>query len=249
MHAGTPAVVVEIVDVSGSAPRDIGTAMIVADDEISGTVGGGALEWALIAAAREMLMGTDNHRDVEQALGPEIGQCCGGKVRAFLTRLTGATLDDLSAASPQPSVCIFGAGHVGAALAQALAPLPLSVEIFDERAALLTPLARFGQIVETALPEAQVAAAPPNAAYVITTHDHALDFHIAEAAIRRGDAAYVGMIGSTSKRAVLARRLAQAGLSDASLICPIGASDTHNKHPAIIAAMTAAELVGVLFSE
>jgi xanthine dehydrogenase accessory factor len=247
LRTGTQAVRIEITHVIGSAPRGPGAAMIVSAGGYTGTIGGGALEWALIATAREMLIAGDHCKEIEQALGPEIGQCCGGRVRAVLTRVIDADLRQIRAPAPRPTVYIFGAGHVGAALARALAPLPIAVTIIDQRTALLAPLTAFGLTIETALPEADVVAAAAGSAFVVATHEHALDFLIVEAAIRRGDAAYVGMIGSTSKRAVLAGRLAATGLSDATLICPIGAGDTKDKRPEIIAATTAAELVRVLF--
>ncbi len=119
--------------------------------------------------------------------------------------------------------------------------------MIDERAERLAPLAGLARTEAAALPEALVAAAPPGAAFVILTHDHALDFHIAEAALRRGDAAYVGMIGSASKRAQLAARLRAAGLPDAGLTCPIGADGPKDKRPELIALAAAAEISARLF--
>ena len=88
--------------------------------------------------------------------------------------------------------------------------------------------------------------AKPGAAYVIMTHDHALDFLIAEAALTRGDAAYVGMIGSATKRAKLVGDLASKGIAADQLTCPIGAGGTSDKRPEVIAALTAAEIVSAL---
>ena len=134
LRDGIPAVAVEIIDVSGSAPRGVGTIMLVTADAITGTIGGGALEWARLAEARALLASNEQRRKVEQALGPEIGQCCGGRVRASVTRLTENALGDMRTPSYRPNVCIFGAGHVGVPLTQAVAPLPLTLEICDHRA-------------------------------------------------------------------------------------------------------------------
>lgn len=246
LDAGATAIRVEITAIVGSAPRGPGAAMVVTANAHTGTIGGGALEWTLIAAAREMVTSGETWRDIEQPLGPDIGQCCGGMVSVRLTRLAWADLSTLAAPDAAAAVYIFGAGHVGAALARALSSLPLSLTIIDQRGALLAPLAEFGDVIETALPEAHVDTAPEGAAFVITTHDHALDFLIVEAALARGDATYVGMIGSASKRAVLARRLAAAGLSDTSLTCPIGGRISKDKRPEIIATMTAAEIVAAI---
>ena len=247
IERGVPVALISLVNVSGSAPRTAGTAMLVTHDALSGTIGGGALEWALIGAAREMLRSGRDQCDIEQALGPEIGQCCGGKVKAHISRLTETTVQHLFANEEKPTVCIFGAGHVGAALARSFSLLPVNVEIIDQRPHLLSALGEFGQLCETALPEAQVATAPAGTAFIVTTHDHALDFMIVEAALHRGDAAYVGMIGSASKRAILAKRLTAAGLSADGLTCPIGAGVSRDKRPEIIAAMVAAEVIEQLF--
>lgn len=239
-------ILIEIVAVSGSAPRGPGAAMLVSASAEEGTIGGGALEWMAIAAAREMLARGEAAREIDQPLGPELGQCCGGRVRLRLSRAgAGQGLREAT----RPAVLVFGAGHVGAALARMLAPLPLSLTVVDERAARLAPLTGLCRIVETALPEAEAEAeaAPAGAAFVILTHDHALDFMIAEAALRRGDAAYVGMIGSATKRAALASRLARAGLSADALTCPVGAAGPRDKRPEIIALATAAEVSSALF--
>lgn len=249
--AGEAAALIAVTGVKGSAPREIGATMAVTAAEASGTIGGGALEAAAIRAAREMLRVGEDRIILDQALGPEIGQCCGGRVELSIQRLS----DDLRAqiagdedakAATRPKVLIFGAGHTGGALAAALAPLPLSVRVIDQRDDWLARLDAAATPVLTALPEAEVASAPPGAAFVILTHDHALDFLIAEAALARGDAAYVGMIGSATKRAKLVADLARRGVASEALICPIGASGASDKRPEVIAAMAAAEIAAAM---
>lgn len=239
-----PFILVTVADVQGSAPREAGAWMRVFADGFEGTIGGGALEHQAQATAREMLATGAVRRDWDQPLGPDLGQCCGGRVRLVFER---------GAAPPPPPdrapVLIFGAGHVGAALARALAPLPAALTVVDERAALLAPLAPIARIVETPLPEAEVAVAPPGAGFVILTHDHALDFLIAEAALRRGDAGYVGMIGSATKRAGLVRDLRRKGVDDGALTCPIGAAGPRDRRPAVIAAAAAVEVMTALERE
>ena len=114
------------------------------------------------------------------------------------------------------------------------------------------PLAREGRAegfeglgvktVLTALPEAAIRAAAPRAAFVILTHDHGIDFLLAAEALARGDAAYVGMIGSATKRAGFARFARERGVDPAPLVCPIG-GPSGDKRPAVIAALTAAEVM------
>jgi len=81
---------------------------------------------------------------------------------------------------------------------------------------------------------------------VVLTHDHGLDFLLVAEALARGDAAYVGMIGSASKRARLLRFLAERGVAHRGLTCPIGAAGAGDKRPAVIAAFVLAEIMAAL---
>ena len=104
----------------------------------------------------------------------------------------------------------------------------------------------------TAVPEEVVRAAPPGAAFVVLTHDHALDFLIVAEALRRDDAAYVGMIGSRTKKATFRSwYLKTAGgsvIAFSRLVSPIGGSAVDDKRPAVIAALAAAEIMTALAS-
>ena len=102
----------------------------------------------------------------------------------------------------------------------------------------------------TAMPEEMVRDASPGAAFVVLTHDHALDFLIVAEALRRDDAAYVGMIGSKTKKATFSSWfLKTAGGSAeqfARLVSPIGGDTVKDKRPAVIAALAAAEIIAAL---
>lgn len=251
LAAGDPAILVTVTGARGSTPRDEGAAMLVTRVGQAGTIGGGTLEWNAMAQARQMLASGDLRRELTVPLGPDIGQCCGGQVSLSFAFADRATLADLSAREQRARareavVLIFGAGHVGRALAQALAPLPLRTSIIDPRADMLDSLPAAVRCRCLALPEAEVRAAPAGAVFVVMTHSHGLDFSITEAALTRGDATYVGMIGSKTKRARFARWLRSEG-HDADLlsplVMPIGGSAVRDKRPAVIAALVAAELV------
>ena len=229
---------VRITRARGSTPREEGAEMMVGPEAVTGTIGGGQLEYLAIDRARQMLARGEDRAVMDVPLGPEIGQCCGGRVELMLDR------ELATPAAPEPSVLIFGAGHVGRALARALLPLPVQVRLIDQRTAELA-LAPGVPGELTPLPEAEVRRAPPGSAYVILTHDHALDFLIAAEALARGDAAYVGMIGSKTKLAQFRRWIAQAeGPTPdiAPLVCPIDAAGRPDKRPEVIAAFVAAEL-------
>jgi xanthine dehydrogenase accessory factor len=233
---------IEVVEAQGSTPRDKTASMVVSAEGQWGTIGGGRLEYDAIDHARARLNDPDLPQTRMFLLGPQIGQCCGGQVTLRFEPTTDQTADT----HPRPKILIFGGGHVGRALAQSFAPLPVSVDLIETRPAYLKDLPSAVTANLIAAPEAAVHAAPPKAAYIVTTHDHALDFLIVEEAVGRGDAAYVGMIGSKPKRGVLTSRLRQAGLEADTLTCPIGAAGLGDKRPEIIAAYTVTEVLSRL---
>ncbi|UXU76413.1 MULTISPECIES: xanthine dehydrogenase accessory protein XdhC [unclassified Paracoccus (in: a-proteobacteria)] len=230
---------VEVTRARGSVPREKGAMMHVTNDGIQGTIGGGQLEYMAIDRARQMLARGETAATMDVPLGPEIGQCCGGRVELTLTHV-----EHLPAAAELPQVLIFGAGHVGRALARALALLPVRPIVIDQRPAELALAS--GETRLTPLPEAEIRKAPYGSSYVILTHDHALDFLLAAEALRRLDAPYIGMIGSNTKLVQFRRHARAQGLDTERLTCPIGAGWSQDKRPEIIAAFTAAELIGRL---
>ncbi|MBK5566166.1 xanthine dehydrogenase accessory protein XdhC [Ensifer sp. SSB1] len=246
-------VLVEVTGAAGSTPRDTDAWMLVAADSLFGTIGGGQLEYMAIDHGRRALKRGDAPEAMTIPLGPEIGQCCGGRVALAFTRIDrekAAMLierSDLEIAS-RPHVYVFGAGHVGDALAMALSLVPVRTVLVDTRENELSAVADIPGIETclTAMPEAVVRDAPPGSAFVILTHDHALDFLIAAEALRRDDASYVGMIGSKTKRATfknwLSREIGRPELFD-RLVCPIGGTTVKDKRPAVIAALAAAEVM------
>lgn len=245
---------VEVAGAKGSTPREQGAWMLASPGAIFGTIGGGQLEYMAIDAARAMLARGEEERVLDIPLGPEIGQCCGGHTRISLTRLDAAGWEGVEAEAEGawralPRVLIFGAGHVGRALAATLALLPLRPVVIDQRPEELALAPSQVERRLTALPEAEVRAAPPGSAFVILTHDHALDFLILREVLARGDAAYAGMIGSRTKRVSFERWLARTGdaaVDTRALVCPIGAAGRPDKRPEVIAAFVATEILGAL---
>ena len=241
--AERPAVLVTILHAAGSTPRDAGTKMVVSAQALHGTIGGGHLELAAVETARELLAAADRDgttpapRVRELQLGPSLGQCCGGVVTLLFETVLPARWQ----------VGLFGAGHVGKALVKLLADLPCRVSWIDGRDAEL-PAALPGNVrrVVTDAPEDALADLPAGSDVIVMTHSHQLDFQVVEAALRRGDLAYVGLIGSRAKRARFVRRLASRGRTSeeiARLTCPIGVPGVGGKHPAEIAVAVAAQLL------
>jgi len=249
-----PAIVVEVTQALGSAPREAGTRMLVSAEQVVGTVGGGHLEWKAIATARAMLERAEPGPHSEHyPLGPALGQCCGGAVTLNYAPLDAAAL----ARWPEPrawfDLQLYGAGHVGRAIVQALAPLPVRVLWIDEREEefaaarpLIGPL--HAQIETRCIDtlEAEVRHAAPGAYYLVLTHQHELDLRITEAILRRADFAYLGLIGSKTKRQRFVHRFEERGVAAeaiARMTCPIGVPGIDGKEPEVIAAAVVAQLL------
>lgn len=244
-----------IVRTIGSSPRNSDTEMFISETDTLGTIGGGQLEYLVINHSKKMIAENIKKDILKISLGPEIGQCCGGKVEVSLLEMY--EKDKLLALNRfdkkdknLPHVYVMGAGHVGRALTLQLQHLPVRCVLIDSR---VDELAKCSADVETrlsAIPEEDIKSAPRGSAYVILTHDHALDFILCGAALDRHDAKYVGMIGSKTKR-VKFKKWYQVNY-DNNLIrdftCPIGNVKNQDKRPSIIASFVAAEVINMLFA-
>ncbi len=257
---------VEVAGAKGSTPREKGAWMLVSRGAIFGTIGGGQLEFMAIDRARVLLARDDAGEAAAESeteifsvpLGPALGQCCGGRVELSIRpvdRKVAAQLAEASKAEEalQPHVYVFGGGHVGHALAAVLALLPVHAMVVETRAEALDGMPAGIMTRLTPVPEEVVTAAPAGSAFVVLTHEHSLDFLIVAAALGREDAAYVGMIGSETKKATFRSwYLKTAGGSEAAyakLVSPIGGAEVRDKRPAVIAALAAAEILRALAAE
>jgi xanthine dehydrogenase accessory factor len=257
LAAGESAVLVEVVDARGSAPREAGTRMLVSASRCAGTVGGGHLELKAIEQARRLLAaGRPGRQTAHYPLGPALGQCCGGAVTLGFERLDEATLAAWPEAAPRLHLQLYGAGHVGRAIVRALVPLDLRIDWIDEREEEFPPAvfegepgwpARVRKVCVDAV-EAEVAEAPAGACYLVLTHRHDLDLRISQAILARGDFAYFGLIGSKTKRQRFVHRFETYGLAPeviARMTCPIGVPGIDGKEPEVIAVAVAAQLLQV----
>jgi xanthine dehydrogenase accessory factor len=242
--AGTPCALVTVTGVRGSAPREPGARMIVADGRLHwGTIGGGNLEHLAIEHALQLIAaGEGGGASVAYPLSEKVGQCCGGEVTLFYETLPWN----------RRRVVIFGAGHVAQALGGLAPYLGADVLLIDERSAEALepplPAERPYEVLFIDAPEAEVDTLQAGSLVVIMTHNHARDLEILERAVRRADLAYLGLIGSERKWARFQKRLLQRGASAAQIArvrCPIGLTRT-SKEPTAIALSTAAELLDVM---
>jgi xanthine dehydrogenase accessory factor len=294
------AALVTLARAEGSSPREVGARMVVAPGgTFTGTIGGGALEWGALAEAQALLA-----RDgamvarLDKALGPDLGQCCGGRVLLTIEKFGAADCDavaTLAAAegegalttiatvgndgrlarrvaqpdegrSPRPAYDIqsdgriyerfgeeptafylFGAGHVGRALAVALGPLPFAVTWVDMRPGAIPEMFPVNvTAIRDGDPVALLARAPDGAFIAVMTHSHALDLDLVIAALQADRFPYIGLIGSATKRARFTSAMRKMGMAEeavARLVCPIGLTQIASKAPAAIAASVAAQVL------
>jgi len=150
--------------------------------------------------------------------------------------------------APDFNIAVFGAGHVGTAVVNALAVLDCNIRWVDSRRKMFRKVPPNVRAIETPDPALEVAAMPRHSFYLVMTHSHAMDFEICDRILRRHDARYCGLIGSLSKRRRFEKRYRQQGMTEDTidqLVCPIGVDGIHGKKPAEIAVAAAAELLTI----
>lgn len=255
--ASAPAVLVEVAEAQGSVPREAGTWMAVFPDALVGTIGGGHLEYDAIARARALLAGDAAGRQaatLRVALGPSLGQCCGGVVALRFECVsasdTSALALRLGLAELTP-VALFGGGHVGHALVRVLAPLPFSLCWIDSRDGVFPASVPPRVVAEHSDPvQAAVPGLAPQSRVLIMSFSHAEDLDIVAACLLRqrekSDLPYIGLIGSKTKWAAFRHRLEARGFTPAELAhvtSPIGVPGIAGKEPEVIAVAVAAQLL------
>ncbi|WP_428248088.1 xanthine dehydrogenase accessory protein XdhC [Ferrovibrio sp.] len=232
-----PCVLVTVAVVDGSAPREAGAKMVVTLAESTGSIGGGELEFQAIQIARRMLKGRTEPALRRFPLGPALGQCCGGHVTLLFEPRQAENF----------TVALFGAGHVGRALANILGTLACRVRWIDPRPdAFPDHVAPNISVEVSPTPERDVASLPDGAWVIVMTHNHALDLGIVARALQEGRFGYVGLIGSGTKRARFEKRFRELGIAEeriAALVCPIGIGGITGKQPGEIAIAAAADIL------
>jgi xanthine dehydrogenase accessory factor len=252
-----PAVLVSVRATQGSVPREAGTWMAVFADRLLGTIGGGHIEHEATTLARAALKGEALPPDKRFALGPSLGQCCGGVMHLGFERVEAGQGDVVRArlAAEQDArrmpVALFGGGHVGRAIVRALEPLPVRVHWIDSRDEIFPEGLPPHVVAEHSAPvEAAVADLAPGARVLVMSFSHAEDLEIVAACLKRlrerDDLTFVGLIGSKSKWATFRHRLEARGFAEgeiARITCPIGVPGVVGKEPEVIAAAVAAQLL------
>lgn len=253
--AHAPVMFVRVARIQGSAPREVHAWMAVQSGHVRGTIGGGHLELDAITRARAMLEGTEPVPTEAQryALGPSLGQCCGGVMWLQFEKLTARDIDSLPArlqTSPH-RVALFGGGHVGQAIARQLAHLPFALHWIDSRDEIFpADAAPIIQCEHSDPVQAAVADIAPGSAVLIMSFSHAEDLEILAQCLQRAhqqdDLPYIGLIGSQTKWATFRHRLEARGFDEADfarVTCPIGVPGIAGKQPEVIAVAVAAQLL------
>jgi xanthine dehydrogenase accessory factor len=243
-QAGTPFVLVTLVEAVGSVPQDTGAKILVtATGRHTGTIGGGRVEAQAIAQAQELLATSGPQaarpRFVSWTLKGDVGMTCGGAVKLYF--------EPHPAGGAAWTIAIFGAGHVAQALLPVLAPLPIAVTCFDSRAEWLDrlPRARNVRIVQLADLAPAVDSLPDDAFVLCMTQGHKTDRPILQRALTTRQFPFLGVIGSEAKAAVLRKELVAAGVTPeraGEFHCPVGLVFGTN-HPHEIALSIAAQLL------
>lgn len=254
--ARAPACLVSVERTEGSAPRERGAWMAVFAGSEVGSIGGGHVEFQAIAEARRRLAGGQGAAVLRYALGPRLGQCCGGVMHLRYELLAQADAAALAVrlAPRRTPVALFGGGHVGQALARVLAPLPFALTWIDSRDGIFPGDVAPEAACEHSDPvQAAVPGLAPGSRVLIMSFSHAEDLDVVAACLRRQrqqrDLPFIGLIGSRSKWASFRHRLQERGFSDAELAqvtCPIGVPGIAGKAPEVIAVAVAAQLLQTL---
>ncbi len=191
-----------IISTKGSSPRKTGTKMLVYQNgKIEGTIGGGALEKKVIEQALNAIK--NNSREVVgHNLVSELAMCCGGTVEIYIEPVMN-----------RKKLYVFGAGHIGKALARFATELDFDVTLIDERIeAFESDDFTACEIINTHHANAiEQLSFTENTFIVILTHNHAYDREILALSSKKQHQ-YIGMIGSERKVAIAKKNIVASGI-------------------------------------
>lgn len=229
-------VLITIIKVSGSSPRNIASKMIVLEDSIIGSIGGGHLEYKAIELSRLIIRDRKlKCFSKEFSLGAKLGQCCGGIVEIMFEPTIGNTA----------CLAVFGAGHIGKELIFLMKDLQKRVYWIDSRQEqFVQEQIPNVEVILSDGPETEVDYLPPGTLVMILTHDHALDFEILKRCLKV-NLSYIGLIGSKTKWKTFEKRLLNQGFSQEQIDrvdCPAGIK-FDDKRPKAVAIALAAKLL------
>ena len=239
---GTAAALVTVVSTEGSTPQKAGARMLVyPDGRIVGTIGGGCVEAEMTWRARRVIESRRSDLasyDLTPEQAGEDGLVCGGRMQVFIEPIEG-----------QPTLCLFGAGHVARPLAQMAKSAGFRVEVVDDRVKFANteffPDADL-VLVDDFASGAGAMTLGPNSYAVIVTRGHLGDGEALRAVVGRG-LRYVGLLGSRPKMVHIFSALEVEGVSPEELAkvhTPVGLN-IGAQSPEEIAISILAEMIAV----
>ena len=204
---GKRGVMATIVHTNGSIPSFESSRMLVKEDgTILGTIGGGCVEAEVWAAAKDVLK-CEAPRKMTFNLNNEAsydnGLICGGTLEVFVEPIL-----------PQPTLYIFGGGHVSMSLAKAAHTAGFGIGVIDDREQFANS-ERFSMAHEiyTTYEDAFEKLKPNASSYlVIVTRGHRDDMRVLGWAVGT-EAHYIGMIGSKRKVLSVYQALKREGVA------------------------------------
>ncbi|MGB1262132.1 MAG: xanthine dehydrogenase accessory protein XdhC [Cognaticolwellia sp.] len=242
---GQAYVLVTLVGVSGSTPRNSGSKMVISHDDIFDSIGGGHLEYKALKFGQKMLAQGKYAQQLEHfQLGSQLGQCCGGNATVLFECF----------AATGVNIMVFGAGHVAKALVPILAQLPCKITWVDSRAEQFPASSKSSdscknvEKVVSEAPEHEVSRMPENSYFIVMTHNHQMDFEISHAILQRADFHYLGLIASNTKWRCFQQRFKHREIDTkqvARMHCPIGLTQVPGKLPMEIAVSVSAEIINI----
>ena len=231
----------KVMNALGSTPNKIDDFMLIADNDIFGTIGGGTLEFQVINESKKLLINNKKENILKIPLGPGIGQCCGGYVQIKLSLhknssealKTEKLYDDNIA-----NLYIFGAGHIGQALITKLENINFNIFLIDSREDFLK-MTNFNNInyLLSKKPWEIVTRLKDNSYFVILTHSYDYDLKILNEVLKK-NFTFLGLIGSKTKKNKFFKRLIENGHNKSlveTIECPIGINIGNSKDPDEIA--------------
>ena len=231
----------KVLDVKGSSPNNIDDIILISQDTIFGTIGGGNLEYLVIDEAKKILDKKVKNKILSIPLGPGIGQCCGGYVQIELSlhkNSKDALKNESLKKNIKPNLYIFGSGHIGQAIISKLENINFNTFIIDSREDYLnmTNIKDINYLLSKK-PWEIVSKLDDNSYFIVLTHSHDSDFKILNAVLKKNNT-FVGLIGSLTKKKKFYKRLINNGHNKSiveKIECPIGIDIGNSKDPNEIA--------------
>jgi len=231
----------KIFNIKGSSPNKINDIILISNDTIFGTIGGGNLEYLVVREAKRLIDNNINKKSLNIPLGPGIGQCCGGYVQIRLSlhqNSSEALKYEKLYDEENTNLYIFGAGHIGQALISKLENINFNTFLIDSREDFLkmTNINNINYLLSKK-PWEIIYRLKDNSYFVVLTHSHDYDLKILNEVLKK-NFTFLGLIGSKTKKNRFFKRLIDNGHNKSlveTIECPIGINIGNSKDPDEIA--------------